>query len=225
MLYAYDTTGRSRSSNLTNHARRGLQVRASGDRPGRHGAVAGRARGAGAAAQDVRRVLGPSLPPGHLVDLLPRAAARARRPRSSAATSTGCRPSPTGSTGRRRSAGEPARCRARRLRRPDRAAVARARRRARRRDDPRGRRDDVTVELTTTSGGPAPAFFLRADVRRGARRGEVLPIRWSDNGRRWPGERVTAHRPLPRRGSGRGARGDRRRLERRAAAAAAPVRP
>jgi exo-1,4-beta-D-glucosaminidase len=53
--------------------------------------------------------------------------------------------------------------------------------------------DDVTVVRVHDVGhGGVPAFFLRADVRRGARRGEVLPIRWSDNDQTiWPGEGLT----------------------------------
>jgi exo-1,4-beta-D-glucosaminidase len=55
--------------------------------------------------------------------------------------------------------------------------------------------DDVTVVRVRTAGrGPAPAFFLRADVRRGPLGGDdqVLPIRWSDNDQTiWPGQQLT----------------------------------
>ncbi|HEY2320383.1 MAG TPA: hypothetical protein VGH67_18900 [Solirubrobacteraceae bacterium] len=60
--------------------------------------------------------------------------------------------------------------------------------------------DDVTdVTVTNTSSTPAPAFFLRADVRRGSAAGmpaggddEVLPALWSDNDTTlWPGESET----------------------------------
>ncbi len=53
--------------------------------------------------------------------------------------------------------------------------------------------DDVTVvRIHDVGRAGVPAFFLRADVRRGARRGEVLPIRWSDNDQTiWPGEGLT----------------------------------
>jgi exo-1,4-beta-D-glucosaminidase len=60
--------------------------------------------------------------------------------------------------------------------------------------------DDVTdVTITNTSSTPAPAFFLRADVRRGSAAGvpaggddEVLPALWSDNDTTlWPGESET----------------------------------
>jgi exo-1,4-beta-D-glucosaminidase len=60
-----------------------------------------------------------------------------------------------------------------------------------------GARTDVTI--TNTSGKPAVAFFLRADVRRGSSSGtpapgdnEVLPVLWSDNDLTlWPGESET----------------------------------
>ncbi|HEY1569624.1 MAG TPA: hypothetical protein VGF68_21510, partial [Solirubrobacteraceae bacterium] len=61
-------------------------------------------------------------------------------------------------------------------------------------------RDDVTdVTIANTSNTPAPAFFLRADVRRGSPAGvpaagdnEVLPALWSDNDTTlWPGESET----------------------------------
>jgi exo-1,4-beta-D-glucosaminidase len=56
---------------------------------------------------------------------------------------------------------------------------------------------DVTV--TNTSATTAPAFFIRADVRRGSAAGvptpgdnEVLPALWSDNDTTlWPGESET----------------------------------
>jgi exo-1,4-beta-D-glucosaminidase len=56
---------------------------------------------------------------------------------------------------------------------------------------------DVTI--TNTGTEPTPAFFLRADVRRGSGAGtpavgdnEVLPIFWSDNDiTLWPGESQT----------------------------------
>ena len=60
--------------------------------------------------------------------------------------------------------------------------------------------DDVTdVTITNTSTTPAPAFFLRADVRRGSAAGapgagdnQVLPALWSDNDTTlWPGESET----------------------------------
>jgi exo-1,4-beta-D-glucosaminidase len=60
--------------------------------------------------------------------------------------------------------------------------------------------DDVTdVTVANTSTTPAPAFFLRADVRRGSPAGvpspgddEVLPALWSDNDTTlWPGESET----------------------------------
>jgi exo-1,4-beta-D-glucosaminidase len=60
--------------------------------------------------------------------------------------------------------------------------------------------DDVTdVTIANTSTTPAPAFFLRADVRRGSTAGvpspgddEVLPALWSDNDTTlWPGESET----------------------------------
>ena len=60
--------------------------------------------------------------------------------------------------------------------------------------------DDVTdVTIANTSATPAPAFFLRADVRRGSTAGapangdnEVLPALWSDNDTTlWPGESET----------------------------------
>jgi exo-1,4-beta-D-glucosaminidase len=63
--------------------------------------------------------------------------------------------------------------------------------------------DDVTeVTIANTSATPAPAFFLRADVRRGSAAGgaggggfhdnEVLPALWSDNDTTlWPGESET----------------------------------
>jgi exo-1,4-beta-D-glucosaminidase len=53
--------------------------------------------------------------------------------------------------------------------------------------------NDVTVVRIRNVGHRAvPAFLLRADVRRGARGGEVLPIRWSDNDQTiWPGEDLT----------------------------------
>ena len=60
--------------------------------------------------------------------------------------------------------------------------------------------DDVTdVTITNTSTTPAPAFFLRADVRRGTAAGvpasgdnQVLPALWSDNDTTlWPGESET----------------------------------
>jgi len=55
------------------------------------------------------------------------------------------------------------------------------------------------VTITNTSSTPAPAFFLRADVRRGSTAGvpaggddEVLPALWSDNDTSlWPGESET----------------------------------
>ncbi len=62
--------------------------------------------------------------------------------------------------------------------------------------------DDVTdVTIANTSTTPAPAFFLRADVRRGNAAGapaagdnEVLPALWSDNDiTLWPGESETLH--------------------------------
>ncbi len=59
--------------------------------------------------------------------------------------------------------------------------------------------DDVTdVTITNTSATTAPAFFIRADVRRGsagvpaAGDDEVLPALWSDNDTTlWPGESET----------------------------------
>ncbi|MFZ1997309.1 MAG: hypothetical protein WAU75_24545, partial [Solirubrobacteraceae bacterium] len=60
--------------------------------------------------------------------------------------------------------------------------------------------DDVTdVTITNTSATAAPAFFVRADVRRGSAAGEaasgdneVLPALWSDNDTTlWPGESET----------------------------------
>ncbi len=60
--------------------------------------------------------------------------------------------------------------------------------------------DDVTdVTITNTSATAAPAFFIRADVRRGTTAGlpaagddEVLPALWSDNDTTlWPGESET----------------------------------
>ena len=63
--------------------------------------------------------------------------------------------------------------------------------------------DDVTdVTITNTSSTTAPAFFIRADVRRGSaaagvggdrfRDNEVLPALWSDNDTTlWPGESET----------------------------------
>jgi Exo-beta-D-glucosaminidase Ig-fold domain/Glycosyl hydrolases family 2 len=53
--------------------------------------------------------------------------------------------------------------------------------------------NDVTVVRIRNVGRLAiPAFLLRADVRRGSRGGEVLPIRWSDNDQTiWPGEQLT----------------------------------
>jgi exo-1,4-beta-D-glucosaminidase len=60
--------------------------------------------------------------------------------------------------------------------------------------------DDVTeVTITNTSATTAPAFFIRADVRRGSATGvaapgdnEVLPALWSDNDTTlWPGESET----------------------------------
>ena len=55
--------------------------------------------------------------------------------------------------------------------------------------------DDVTVVHVRNVGRrPLPAFFLRADVRRGPLGGDdqVLPIRWSDNDQTiWPGEQLT----------------------------------
>jgi len=60
--------------------------------------------------------------------------------------------------------------------------------------------DDVTsVTITNTSATTAPAFFIRADVRRGTAAGvpaggddEVLPALWSDNDTTlWPGESET----------------------------------
>ena len=60
--------------------------------------------------------------------------------------------------------------------------------------------DDVTeVTITNTSATTAPAFFIRADVRRGSAAGvpasgddEVLPALWSDNDTTlWPGESET----------------------------------
>jgi exo-1,4-beta-D-glucosaminidase len=60
--------------------------------------------------------------------------------------------------------------------------------------------DDVTdVTVANTSTTAAPAFFLRADVRRGNAAGspaagdnEVLPALWSDNDTTlWPGESET----------------------------------
>ncbi len=60
--------------------------------------------------------------------------------------------------------------------------------------------DDVTsVTITNTSSTAAPAFFVRADVRRGNAAGvpaagdnEVLPALWSDNDTTlWPGESET----------------------------------
>jgi exo-1,4-beta-D-glucosaminidase len=55
--------------------------------------------------------------------------------------------------------------------------------------------DDVTVVHVRNVGRrPQPAFFLRADVRRGPLGGddEVLPIRWSDNDQTiWPGQQLT----------------------------------
>jgi exo-1,4-beta-D-glucosaminidase len=60
--------------------------------------------------------------------------------------------------------------------------------------------DDITnVTITNNSSTPAPAFFLRADVRRGSAAGvpaggddEVLPAFWSDNDTTlWPGESQT----------------------------------
>ena len=80
--------------------------------------------------------------------------------------------------------------------------------------------DDVTVvRIHNVGHAGVPAFFLRADVRRGAASGdEVLPIRWSDNDQTiWPGEGLTLTARYRRRGSaGRRAGRDRRRLERRA---------
>jgi exo-1,4-beta-D-glucosaminidase len=82
------------------------------------------------------------------------------------------------------------------------------------------------ITVTNVSDRPVPAFFVRADVRRGTADGrplagdnQVLPIRWSDNDiTLWPGERQTLtarYRPL--RPAGRQARGERRGLERRPA--------
>jgi hypothetical protein len=55
--------------------------------------------------------------------------------------------------------------------------------------------DDLTVvEIRNDGRRPLPAFFLRADVRRGPLGGDdqVLPIRWSDNDQTiWPGESLT----------------------------------
>ena len=60
--------------------------------------------------------------------------------------------------------------------------------------------DDVTdINIANTSTTAAPAFFLRADVRRGSTAGvpspgddEVLPALWSDNDTTlWPGESET----------------------------------
>jgi exo-1,4-beta-D-glucosaminidase len=60
--------------------------------------------------------------------------------------------------------------------------------------------DDVTeLTITNTSATTAPAFFIRADVRRGTATGvaapgdnEVLPALWSDNDTTlWPGESET----------------------------------
>jgi exo-1,4-beta-D-glucosaminidase len=60
--------------------------------------------------------------------------------------------------------------------------------------------DDVTdVTITNTSTTPAPAFFIRADIRRGSAAGvpasgddQVLPALWSDNDTTlWPGESET----------------------------------
>ncbi|MGZ4170824.1 MAG: glycosyl hydrolase 2 galactose-binding domain-containing protein [Solirubrobacteraceae bacterium] len=62
--------------------------------------------------------------------------------------------------------------------------------------------DDVTdVTITNASSTPAPAFFLRADLRRGSAAGvpaggddEVLPALWADNDTTlWPGETETLH--------------------------------
>ena len=55
------------------------------------------------------------------------------------------------------------------------------------------------VTVTNTSATRAPAFFIRADVRRGSASGlpaggddEVLPALWSDNDTTlWPGESET----------------------------------
>jgi exo-1,4-beta-D-glucosaminidase len=57
----------------------------------------------------------------------------------------------------------------------------------------------TSVTITNTSATAAPAFFLRADVRRGSAAGvpapgdnEVLPALWSDNDTTlWPGESET----------------------------------
>ena len=57
----------------------------------------------------------------------------------------------------------------------------------------------TSVTVTNTSQTPSVAFFLRADVRRGAREGlpdsgdnEVLPVLWSGNDTSlWPGESET----------------------------------
>ncbi len=55
------------------------------------------------------------------------------------------------------------------------------------------------MTITNTSATAAPAFFIRADVRRGSAAGvpaagddEVLPALWSDNDTTlWPGESET----------------------------------
>jgi exo-1,4-beta-D-glucosaminidase len=64
---------------------------------------------------------------------------------------------------------------------------------------PDGGDDATDVTITNTSATTAPAFFIRADVRRGTPAGvpapgddEVLPARWSDNDTTlWPGESET----------------------------------
>jgi hypothetical protein len=56
------------------------------------------------------------------------------------------------------------------------------------------RGEETTVTLTNTGHGGAPAFMVRADVRRGGVQGDdqVLPIRWTDNDvTLWPGESMT----------------------------------
>ena len=58
---------------------------------------------------------------------------------------------------------------------------------------------NATVTIRNTTGHPTPAFFTRADVRRGTARGgaasgdnQVLPIQWSQNDvTLWPGQSQT----------------------------------
>ena len=64
---------------------------------------------------------------------------------------------------------------------------------------PDGGSDVTDVTITNTATTPAPAFFIRADVRRGSAAGvpasgddQLLPALWSDNDTTlWPGESET----------------------------------